>query len=155
MKQLWILIVTLLLCTIACGRGNHSQSPVAVESEILRFESGKWHPSSLGGGEEYTALFADDFVTVEFGADLHGGVERKFNANTVMSGPEGVKFRQFLDQTHFELSHWRFIHVNSTGVVVSYRVSAPSLRWKAFATSVWAKRGDQWKTVFYQASTAK
>ncbi len=101
------------------------------------------------------ALFADDFVTVEFGADLHGGVERKFNANTLMSGPEGVKFRQLLDQTHFELSDWRFIHIDSPGVVVSYRVSAPSLRWKAYTTSVWAKRGHQWKAFFNQASTAK
>ena len=101
------------------------------------------------------ALFADDFVTVEYGADLHGGVERKFNAHTVMSGPEGAKFRQFLDLMHVELSGWRFIHIDSTGVVASYHVSAPSLGWKAYATSVWAKREDRWQTVFYQASTAK
>lgn len=135
---------------------KHTASPIAqLESEIQRFESAKWHPSSLGGGENFMALFANDFVTVEFGADLHGGVERKFDAFSVMSGPEGVSFREVLDQIHFELSGWRFVHIDSIGLVASYHVSAPSLKWKAYATSVWAKREDRWKTVFYQASTAK
>lgn len=155
MKQIGILIGMLLLCTIGCGSAKSDSSLVAVESEIKRLESAKWHPSSLGNGEKFTALFADDFVTVEYGADLHGGVERKFNANTRMAGREGAKFRQFLDQTHFELSDWRFIHIASTGVVASYHVNAPTLGWKAYATSIWAKRGDRWQTIFYQASTAK
>ena len=136
------------------GGGNHSQSPADVESQIQRFESAKWRPSLLGL-ENILELFADDFITVEFGADLHGGVERKFDAKTSMSSPEGVKFFQLLDHIHFELADWRFIHIDPTGVVASYQVSAPSLGWKAYATSVWAKREDRWKTVFYQASTAK
>ncbi len=155
MKQTVIVIVMFLFCAIGCGRGNHSQSNAAIESEIQRLESAKWHPSLLGGAEGNMALFAEDFVTVQFGADLQGGVERKLNTYASMSGPEGVRFRQFLDQSHFELSDWRFIHVDAAGVVASYQVNAQSLGWKAYATSVWAKREDRWKTVFYQASMAK
>lgn len=125
-----------------------------LDAELERLESAKWHPSSLGV-ENVLALFADDFVTVEYGADLHGGVERKFNAKIAMASPEGAQFFQFLDQIGFELSDWHLLHINAVGVVISYRVVAPSLAWKACGTSVWAKRGDKWQTVFYQASNAK
>ena len=154
MKQLEILKTIFFgLWTIGCA--NHPLPSGAVDTELMRLEIAKWHPSSLGSREKVLALFADDFVTVQYGADLHGGVERKFNASSLMSGPEGARLFQLLDQTHFVLSGWRFIHIDSVGVVASYHVSAPSLGWNAYATSVWAKRGDRWQTVFYQASTAK
>lgn len=155
MKQIEILIaMVFVLGTMSCGSGNRPPAADAIEVDLQRLESAKWHPSSLGN-EKFSALFADDFVTVEYGANLHGGVERKFNATTSMSGPESAGFFKFLDETHFELSDWRFIHIDSVGVVASYHVSAPTLRWSAYATSVWAKRGDRWLTVFYQASTAR
>ena len=69
--------------------------------------------------------------------------------------PEGNQFFKFLDRISFELSDWHFIHLDEVGVIASYHVSAPSLSWKAYVTSVWAKRGGLWQTVFYQASNAK
>jgi len=138
-----------------CAPPAAAPSPGAVDSELQRLESAKWHPSSIGSREAHLALFADDFVTVEYGADLHGGVERKIGAKTLMSGNEAAGLFQFLDQTKFDLTDWRFIHADENVVVVSYHVSALSFAWKAYATSVWAKRGDRWQTLFYQASTAK
>lgn len=155
MKQIEILTaIFFVLSTISCGIANRPPAVDAVEVDLQRLESAKWHPSSLGR-ETCLSLFADDFVTVEYGANLRGGVERKFNARTSMSGREGARLFQLLDQTHFELSGWRFIRIDSVGVVASYHVSASSLGWSAYATSVWAKRGDRWLTVFYQASTAR
>ncbi len=148
-----ILMLPMLLATAATA--TPEPSPVSVDTELQRLETAKWHPSSLGNTEHLMALFNDDFVTVEYGADLRSGVERKLNVRKSMSSPEAAKVFQFLDQTHFDLSDWRFIHIDSVGVIVSYHVSAPSFPWKAYATSVWTKRGGRWQTVFYQASTAK
>ena len=157
-KTLALLLINLMLPVLLAATATvtpEPSSPVSVDTELQRLETAKWHPSSLGNTEHLMALFADEFVTVQYGADLHSGVERKLNFRKSMSGPEAAKVFQFLDQTHFDLSEWRFVHIASVGVIVSYHVSAPSFPWRAYATSVWTKRGGRWQTVFYQASTAK
>src|ERR1051325_6836401 len=145
----------LVLCIFGYVAANPASTPVSADAELKRLEEAKWHPSSLGTFERFAALFADDFVTVAYGADIHGAVYRKLDAKTSMSGPQFAQLSQLLDQTHFDLSEWHFIHIGSDGVVVSYHVSAPAIGWNAYATSVWAKRRGRWQTVFYQASIAK
>jgi hypothetical protein len=150
-----LISLLLVLCIVGYAAANPASLPVSVDADLQRLEDAKWHPSSLGTFERFAALFADDFVTVEYGADIHGAVYRKLNGKASMSGPEFAKLSQLLDQTQFNLSDWHFIHIGSDGVVVSYRVTAPALGWNAYATSVWAKRGGKWQTVMYQASIAK
>ena len=116
------------------------------DSELQRLESAKWDPSSLGGKEAFMDLFAEDFVSVEYGPDVHGGVHRKTRADVFSAPP--------LPPARFELSEWKFIHAAADAVVVSYRVKGLSFPWEAYATSMWARRGGKWRTVFYQASTA-
>ena len=144
MKPVWIAA----LLVFAAGCATSPARVAASDAEIQRLESSKWNPSLLGGGrEEFLSLFADDFVSVEYGSDVQGGVHRKTRAD-VFSGPP-------LPPAEFELSDWRFIHADPHVFIVSYRVKGISYPWQAYATSVWVNRGGRWQTVFYQASTAE
>lgn len=126
----------------------------AAEAAVRPLEAGKWRPSSLGGRDALLALYAEDFVTVEYGANPHGGVERKTDIRAALATEEGERLVAMLDGTAFELSEWCFVHPAPGAVVVSYRVRAPAFAWDAYATSVWAWRAGRWQTVFYQASRA-
>jgi hypothetical protein len=118
----------------------------AVHAELQRLERSKWSAASAADRAAFLALFADDFVSVEYGSDVQGGVHRRTRAD-VFSGPPAAA-------SHYELSDWHFIQADDDVVVVSYRVTGTSFPWQAYATSVWSHRGDEWVTVFYQTSTA-
>jgi hypothetical protein len=118
----------------------------ALHVELKQMESSKWDAASAADRAGFMALFADDFVSVEYGSDVHGGVHRKTRAD-VFSGPP-------MPPSRFELSDWHFIQADGDVVVVSYRVKGLSFPWEAYATSVWARRAGRWQTVFYQASSA-
>ena len=139
-----VLLIALSACATS-GTGPQ-MAPQPGYDELQRLESGKWDPSTLGGRDEFMALFAEDFVSVEYGPDVHGGVHRKTRADVFSAPP--------LPPARFELSEWKFIQAASDAVIVSYRVKGLSFPWEAYATSVWARRGGKWQTVFYQASTA-
>lgn len=117
-----------------------------VHAQLQRLEQSKWTPSPDGNREAFLALFADDFVSVEYGSDVQGGVHRRTRAD-VFSGPPQAA-------SHFQLSDWHFIQADNDVVVVSYRVTGTSFPWQAYATSVWSHRNGEWQTVFYQTSTA-
>ena len=116
-----------------------------VNADLQRLERLKWVPSTPR--EQFLALFADDFVSVEYGSNVHGGVHRRTRAD-VFSGPPAPA-------SHYELSDWHFVRATDDAVVVSYRVTGVSFPWQAYATSVWVKRDGRWQTVFYQTSTAE
>jgi len=121
-------------------------SPSAdVHDELKRLERLKWVASTPR--DEFLALFADDFVSVEYGSNVHGGVHRRTRAD-VFSGPP-------TPASHYELSDWHFVKATPDAVVVSYRVTGVSFPWQAYATSVWVRRDGRWQTVFYQTSTAE
>jgi hypothetical protein len=117
------------------------------DAELQRLELSKWDPASAGRPEAFLALFADDFVSVEYGTDVQGGVHRRTRAD-VFSGPPTAPAK-------FELSDWRFVHADPHVYIVSYRVNGVSFPWQAYATSVWVQREGRWQTVFYQASTVE
>jgi hypothetical protein len=124
------------------------------EAAVQPLEAAKWHPSSLGGRDALLALYAEDAVTVEYGAEPHGGFERKADIRAALGTEDGGRLVAMLDATAFELSEWCFVHPAPGAVVASYRVRAPAFAWDAYATSVWAWRSGRWQTVFYQASRA-
>jgi hypothetical protein len=126
----------------------------AEDNRLEQLETAKWHPSSLGGMAAVSKLFAREFVSVEYGSDFNGLVYRKQGMERSRSG-DLAKLGAALDATKFQLTEWKVLHPSPTVTVLSYRVTAPELRWTAYATSIWARRGEVWKTVFYQASHAQ
>jgi hypothetical protein len=139
------LLAALLLVAVGCT--SSGVRVAASDAEIQRLETSKWNPSSLGGREEFMSMFAEDFVSIEYGSDVQGGVHRKTRADVFSAPP--------LPPAQFELSDWRFVHADPHVFIVSYHVNGVSFPWQAYATSVWVHRGGKWQTVFYQASTAK
>lgn len=136
-----------LLFAVLAGCATASDNVAASDAEIQRLETSKWNPALAVDREEFMNLFTEDFVSVEYGSDVQGGVHRKTRAD-VFSGPP-------LPPAQFELSDWRFIHADPHVFIVSYRVNGLSFPWQAYATSVWVRRDGRWQTVFYQASTAR
>lgn len=139
--------VALLLTTIL-GSAAMAATPLNAKSEadLIALEKGKWDPSILGDLKTMVSMFADDFVSVEYGADVNGGVKRKTKAEVFSGGP--------LPPAKFELTDFKTIKPSADSVILSYHVHGLSFAWDAYATSVWAKRAGKWTTVFYQASTA-
>ena len=125
--------------------------PVAAQSdadaELIRLESMKWDPASLLKPLELMSLFSEEMLSVEYGSDLAGGVERRTWKEILAHGP--------LPSWKMQLGEWRVLHPTPDVAIVSYKVTGVSVQWKAYATSVWARRNGKWQTVFYQASTAK
>jgi hypothetical protein len=146
MKQMQFVVIAALLIA-GCATTATTGPVAATDTEIQRLESSKWNPALSVGRDAFLALFAQDFVSVEYGSDVQGGVHRKTRAD-VFSGPP-------LPPAEFELSDWRFIHADRHVFIVSYRVKGISFPWQAYATSVWVQRDGRWQTVFYQASTAQ
>jgi hypothetical protein len=121
--------------------------PDATEAELIRLETTKWEPSSLLNLKELMALFSDEMLSVDYGSDLQAGVERRTWAEILGHGP--------LPSWKMKLGDWRVLRPAPDIAIVSYKVTGVSVQWKAYATSVWARRNGKWQTVFYQASTAK
>ena len=144
-----MLVIAVIMTGPAVGRPRE-----AVDARLKELEAAKWHPSSLGGMPAVAKVFSPDFVTVEYGTDFNGLVSRKEARELTRSG-DLEKLGAALDATRFQLSEWKVLHPSPTVVVLSYRVTAPELKWTAYATSIWVTRAGKWKTVFYQASRAQ
>lgn len=149
----FVLLVASLLVVSACASmsAGSTSGPADIARTLRPMEEGKWHPASLGGVDKLRELFADDFVTVEYGPDVNGAVYRSEGAKKSLEGP----LVEMLNKMSFTLSEWRWMRLSDDAVLVSYRVTEPTLRWTAYATSVWVRRGGKWETVFYQASKAR
>lgn len=141
------LLLFMALLLVATGCTTTAGNVTASDAEIQRLETSKWNAAAPGGRESFMDLFAEDFVSVEYGSDVQGGVHRKTRADVFSAPP--------LPPAEFELSDWRFIHADPHVFIVSYRVNGLSFPWQAYATSVWVHRAGKWQTVFYQASTAQ
>ena len=121
------------------------------DQDLQALEAAKWRPSSLGS-ERFIALFADDFVSVEYGANPFGGVTRVTDAKSILTSGGADTLIQMLELAAFEMSEWRIADLGPEARLISYRIAAPAMNWSAYATSVWKAIDDRWQTVFYQAS---
>ncbi len=146
MPLLVVVLLAQVVVTTPSPLAAVPSQPADVQA-LVKLEQGKWDPQTLGGPAQLMALFADDLISVEYGTDIAGGVRRKSKAE-VFGGPP-------LPPAKFDLIDWKVLRPSINVVILSYRVTAKSFRWNAFATSVWAQRNGEWKTIFYQASTAK
>jgi hypothetical protein len=119
----------------------------AVDAELIRMETSKWDPASLLNPFKLMSMFSDEMLSVEYGSDFQGKAERRTWREILAYGP--------LPPMKTQLTEWKALHPTPDVVILSYKVTAPAADWKAYATSVWARRDGKWQTVFYQASTAK
>ena len=124
-----------------------AQQGDAPDKELIRLESTKWDPMSLLHPRDLMALFSEEMLSIDYGSDLQGGVERRTWSEVLGFGP--------VPSWTMKLSEWKVLHPAPEVAIVSYKVTGVSVQWKAYATSVWARRNGKWQTVFYQASTAK
>ena len=153
MKYIVATIVALVLTSTAAP----AQSPSGPDTLIQRLETAKWRPSVLGPRKALLDLFAPDFMSVEYEPDgTFAGVRRVVNAKKLLeAGGEDALIRA-LNAMTFVLSDWRFQHLSPGVVLVSYQVASPQFRnTHLWATSVWRRSGGEWRTSFYQASTAR
>ncbi len=141
MSRLVAAVVALLVSLPAAAEFD------ATENELIRMESMKWDPMSLLKPIELMSLFSDEMQSVDYGSNLQGGAERRTWKEILAYGP--------LPSWTMKLSDWRVLHPTPDVAIVSYKVTGVSVEWRAYATSVWARRNGKWQTVFYQATTAK
>jgi hypothetical protein len=141
-----ILATALALATLA-PPAVAADADSSADNELIRMESAKWDPAGLRNPATLMSMFSTDMLSVDYGADLHGGVERRTWRQIIAYGP--------LPEWKVNLGDWRVLHPGADVAVVSYKVTGVSVEWKAYATSVWARHGGKWETVFYQASAAK
>jgi hypothetical protein len=143
MRHLPVFIVLALVAVPAPA----AESDAATDAQLIRMETRKWDPASLAHPFDLMAMFSDEMLSVEYGADLGDGAQRRTWKEILAYGP--------LPAWKMQLGEWRAIHASPDVVILSYKVTGVSVEWKAYATSVWARREGRWRTVFYQASTAK
>lgn len=140
-----ILLVVLALALPATATAADADS--SIDAELIRMEGAKWDSASLRNPATLMSMFSSDMLSVDYGAEIHGGVERRTWREILAYGP--------LPDWKVKLGDWRVLHPGADVVVLSYKVTGVSIEWKAYATSIWARHGGKWETVFYQASTAK
>lgn len=138
-----LLAAFLPFASIACA----AQTAADDDAQLIRMETGKWSPSGLTNPLRLLSMFSSDMLSVDPGADVHAGAERRTWKEIMEYGP--------LPAWKVQLGEWRVLRPTSDVAIVSYKVTGESIQWKAYATSTWVKRDGAWKTVFYQASTAK
>ena len=119
----------------------------ATESELIRLESTKWDPASLLHPLDLMSLFSDEMLSVDYGAELQGGAERRTWREILAYGP--------LPSWKMKLGDWRVLRPTPDTAILSYKVTGESVQWRAYATSVWARRNNKWQTVFYQVSITR
>ncbi len=124
-----------------------AEEPGAADAQLIRMETAKWDASSLANPLALMDMFSTEMLSVDYGADIHGVAERRTWKDILAYGA--------LPDWKVKLGEWRALHPAPDVTVLSYKVTGESVDWKAYATSIWARRDGRWKTVFYQVSTAK
>jgi len=143
MRHVQAFVVLALIATPAPA----AEGDAGIDAQLIRMETMKWDPASLMHPIDLMSMFSDEMLSVEYGADLGDGAQRRTWKEILAYGP--------LPAWKMQLGEWRAIHASPDVVILSYKVTGVSVEWKAYATSVWARREGRWRTVFYQASTAK
>ena len=117
------------------------------DGDLIHMESRKWDPVSLLDPFGLMAMFSGDMLSVDYGAELRGGAERRTWKEILAYGP--------LPAWKVTLDEWRVLRPTPDTAIVSYRATGVNIAWKGWVTSVWARQEGKWVTVFHQASTAK
>ena len=139
--------VTCLLLWAATTMVSADDAVPGSDADLIRMETAKWDPASLLNPFGLMAMFSSEMLSVDYGAELKGGAERRTWKEILAYGP--------LPAWKMTLDEWRVLRPNPDTAIVSYRATGVNVAWKGWATSVWAHQNGKWVTVFYQASAAK
>jgi hypothetical protein len=135
--------------TIIAAAAPFNLAVAGTPAELISLERAK--VDSLFGTPEQKQqvlrLFAADFAGISIGPV----------APTRDAGPTPQKLRQFPSRPAgtFQMTDVHVIPLAEGVSVVTYICSGPGpdgRPWSAFNSSTWARRGAEWKTVYYQAT---
>jgi hypothetical protein len=119
-------------------------APVSTETELIAKEKGKFDAIKNGTWNDLRDMFAEDYRSIGYRPD---GTVRMVNKAQSFAPenklPVGIGF---------VLSEFNVIFADKNSAVVTYLAEGPI---KIHATSVWARRDKEWKTIFYQATMTK
>lgn len=150
MKRRDLLLITTLLIS-ACA--HQRSAPLTAESsvqDLVSRETRKWDMLFGSAAQRDTALswYASDMVAVNV---TPAGIVRT-GAAAMRSG--AAAFPQ-LPAGSFHASDVEVIRSADATIVISYKITGPGPTgspWHAFIATVWARRGDDWRSVYYQAT---
>jgi hypothetical protein len=109
--------------------------------ELIAKEKSKWDALKDGRWLSLREMFAEDFLSIGYEPD--GSVKMTTKAQSFSPEnrlPPGIEFT---------VSDFKVVSAGKDSAVVTYIATGPI---KVHATSVWAKLGKDWKTIFYQAT---
>ena len=141
----WLVIFPIILFflvgLVACGStSSGSEDPQEIETMLTELEKDKVDKFFAGNFSETQPLFTDDFINVAFNPT---GTVRQNKEESAAALAGLPPFDGEYDVTDFQ-----FVHSDDQTVIVSYKTTAPFGSY--YATSIWALRDGEWKTVFYQ-----
>ena len=146
-RILMIVLITSVAMSLASAqmksKRRMASAANSLESMLVAKEKQKWEALKTGQFGSLPEMFADDFLSVGYAPD--GTVRMTTKAQQTVAG------KQQLPPAEFTLSDFKVISANNDSAVVTYRAKGPI---NLYATSVWAKRGGKWQTIFYQATMA-
>jgi len=115
------------------------------DSLLINRENIKWEALKTKNFGAHSDWFAKDFVSIGYLPDA--SVYRTgFGDNVVF--PKMDDFPTAI----FVLSGFKIVNASTDAKVISYKADGPL---NLYVTTVWAKRENEWKTVFYQATKYK
>lgn len=157
MRGMTVSILAAAALSACAGRGGRpAAAPTDVrsgttisDSAIVALETAKWERVNRGESADST-LYAEGFLTINYAPG--GSVLSQMQPGRPVAPRLPLHPRE-----PWRVTDVHVIRLGTNGAVVTYRAegtpaTGPPLR--LLATSVWARRGGRWATVFYQATPA-
>ena len=135
-------MVNILFCIDSFAQSNNW------DSILIDRENAKWEALKTGNFGLHSDWLAEDFSSIGYMPD--GSVYRMEKTN--LSKPTNPGEKGTLPAAIFLLSNFKVVNASETVRLITYQADGPI---NLYVTSVWSKRGNEWKTVFYQATKYK
>ena len=141
---LLVIAASQLVLAQTVAKNSAKATANSLEATLIAKEKRKWDALKNGRWLSLKDMFAEDFISIGYEPD--GAVKMSMKAQSFSQEnrlPSGIEFA---------LSDFKVVAANKDSAVITYIAAGPI---KVHATSVWAKRGKEWKTVFYQATMTR
>ena len=157
--KLLLALIFLAIPPLARLKGA-DQTPVVAPAESLQAtltakERQKWDAFRTGPSADIFEMFADDFVSIGYKPGPPP-LTVEMTTKREMLLARGQKS----PPAEFRLSDFQVMTPNGETAIVTYKArgtenTPPGPEFVIHATSVWVKRGEQWLTIFYQATLTR
>ena len=117
---------------------------MTIASELKNLEKELWEANREGDDGFYKRVVRDDGLSVS----THGAL-----------GKDDIVAAVAKNVNHFltvDLSHMKVVQINEGSALVTYKATATALvddekqKYEVLATSVYAREGDEWRSVLHQ-----